>query len=390
MNESRNSRICDLLIRGGRLVDPASRTDDLRDVSVVDGTIAHIEPGIDPRMARRVFEAAGCIVVPGLVDLHAHVYWGGTALGVDANAIAPESGTTTFVDAGSAGAGNMAGFQRHIIEAALPRILAFLNIGYAGIFGVGPAMNAGELHDPELVNAREAIRAAERFADTIVGIKIRASLSAGCGSLEPVRIARAVSRDLDLPLMVHIGQPPPTLDGILPLLEEGDILTHVFRPPANCLVDRRGRLRPEVQAARERGVRFDVGHGLGSFSFESARRCLDAGLSPDAISTDLHVNNLHGPVFDFATTLSKFLALGMPLSEVLACATSRPADIIGRDGLGRIRTGSCADIAILRDADCETELQAAGGETLLARRRLEPVATVIGGRLYEPAASRSN
>ncbi len=384
------SESCDLLLRGGRVFDAASGTDGLLDVSIAGGRIARVAPGIDPGASRRVYDARNCIVVPGLVDLHTHVYWGGTALGVDAEAIAPRSGTTTFVDAGSAGAGNMAGFKRHVIDPATPRILAFLNIGYAGIFGVGPGMTTGELSDPALVSALAATRAAESFADEIVGIKVRASLSAGCSSLEPVRIARTVARDLRIPLMVHIGQPPPTVGAILPLLGEGDILTHVFRPPANCLIDRQNRLLPEVVEARDRGVLFDVGHGLNAFSFESARRCLDAGLRPDTISTDIHVNNIAGPVLDFATTLTKFLALGVPLEEVLACATSAPARAISRPDLGNIGKYACADVAVLKVLDQATELMAAGGETLVTRRRLVTVATVIGGCLFEPESCQDD
>ena len=379
MNQS-----CDLLLQGGRVIDPASGTDGLTDIAIAGGRIAGVRPGVDPRTALDFFDATGCIVAPGLVDLHAHVYWGGTALSVDPDSVGPGSGTTTFVDAGSAGAGNFAGFRRHVIEPATSRILAFLNIGYAGIYGVGPDMRAGELSDPLLVDAAAATRAVERFPDEIVGIKIRASLSAGCGNLEPVRVARSVARDVGLPLMVHIGNPPPTVDGILPLLGEGDILTHVFRPPANRLVDRRNRLLPEVIEARDRGVLFDVGHGQGAFSFDSARRCLDAGLLPDAISTDIHVNNINGPVFDFATTLTKFLALGMSLNDVLSRATDVPSRAIGRPDLGRIEPNAHADITVLKEVDSVTELHDTVGETLVAERRLTVVATVIGGRLFEP------
>ncbi len=379
MNQS-----CDLLLKGGRVIDPASGTDGLMDVAIAGEKIAGVGSGMDRGTARAVYDATGCIVAPGLVDLHAHVYWGGTALSVDPDSVGPKSGTTTFVDAGSAGAGNFAGFRRHVIEPAISRILAFLNIGYAGIYGVGPEMRAGELLDPLLVDAAAAIRAVERFPDEIVGIKIRASLSAGCGNLEPVRVARLVARETGLPLMVHIGNPPPTIDGILPLLGEGDILTHVFRPPANRLVDRRSRLLTEVIEARDRGVLFDVGHGQGAFSFDSARRCLDAGLFPDAISTDIHVNNIDGPVFDFATTLTKFLALGMPLNDVLARTTDMPARAIGRPDLGRIGTDAHADVTVLKELDSATELHDTVGETIVVERRLAVVATVIGGRLFEP------
>lgn len=271
----------DLLVRGGRVVDPASGLDAQRDVGVKDGRVAAIEAGLPPDDALRVVDASGCLVTPGLIDMHSHVYWGGTSLGVDADRLAAKSGTTTFIDAGSAGAGNFLGFRRHVMERSRVRILAYVNISFAGIFGFSRTVMVGECGDLDLCNPYEAVAVAREHADVIVGVKVRSGrIAGGASGIAPVDIALEAADAVGLPLMTHIDEPPPGRSQVLPRLRSGDVLTHCFRPFPNAPVFASGAVRPDMLTARERGVVFDIGHGMGSFDFEVARAMLGEGWRP--------------------------------------------------------------------------------------------------------------
>jgi dihydroorotase len=326
-NTRANHAAFDLLIQGGTVVDPSQGIHGAMDVAVKDGKIAAVAEHIETPAAETV-DATDKMVVPGLIDLHAHVYWGHNPLGVDPEALFVQNGATTIVDAGSTGGGNFKGFKAHIIDVSKARILAFLNIGFAGMFGfLGPgrekAFSVGNLCDIRLANISRAVQTAEEHPDVIVGIKITASIVDGCDwpGLDPVYIARRAAEELGKPLMVHIGTAPPTTEALLPLLRPGDILTHSFRGNPNSLLNGKGELLPELLDARQRGVVFDLGHGAGSFAFDTARRMLDAGFLPDVISSDVHAFSINGPAFDLPTTMSKMLNLGMDIDEVVRACT---------------------------------------------------------------------
>ena len=228
----------------------------------------------------------------GLIDLHTHVYHGGTSLGVHPDRLARRAGTTTFVDAGSAGAGNFIGFHEHIIQPSRARILAFLNISFSGIYGFD--VNVGECKDLGLCDPNLALDKAREFGDQIIGIKVRVGHNtSGANGIAPLEIAKQASDKLAKPLMSHIDKPPPSIEAVLRCLGAGDILTHCFRPFPNQPVAADGSTRKEVIAARERGVVFDVGHGKGSFGFESAIRMLENGFEPDVVSSDVHSTSIH-------------------------------------------------------------------------------------------------
>ena len=380
----------DLLLKGGHVIDPAQEIEEILDVAFAGGKVAALGPGLDPEDAQTVVDTRTFLVVPGLIDLHTHVYWGATAASVEADPLCLNTGTCTFVDAGSAGPGNFAGMKRFIIDESRARVLAFLNISYAGIFGVGPGMLIGENQDLRMLNAGAAVAVAEQYPDDIVGIKVRASLSAGDPSVQPVYMARTAADRIGKPMMVHMGQPPPLVDEILPLMRPGDILTHVFKSFPNSILDGKGRPIQQLQAAKERGVILDVGHGAGAFSFEVARTALDQGIAPDTISTDVHVLNIDGPVYDLPTTLTKFLTLGMDLADVIRCATLNPARVLGWDDrIGHLRPGAEGDATVLALKDEETLLYDASGaspsergsKTVVAPRVLRHVATVTKGVL---------
>lgn len=394
MEENRLSQVpYDLLIRGGTVIDPAQNIHRVMDVAIKNGKVAALSERIDER-CDDVIDASGLLVVPGLVDLHTHIYWGGNPLGVHPEPLFAKSGATTLVDAGSAGAGNFQGLKAHIIDAAPARILAFLNIGFAGMFGfLGPgrdkAFSVGNLCDIRLANIRLAVQAGRTHPELIVGIKITASIVDGCDwpGLDPVYIARRAAEELGKPLMVHIGTAPPTTEALLPLLRCGDILTHSFRGNPNSLLDGKGRVLPEAVDARQRGVIFDLGHGAGSFAFDTARRMLDAGFPPDVISSDVHAFSIDGPAFDLPTTMSKMLNLGLELDDVIGACTCNPARAIGREReLGSLEVGRAADVGLLTLLEGEFVFRDAENEELRGGRKLSPAGAIFGGKRLPPAA----
>lgn len=378
----------DLVVRGGRLLDPGSGLDAPGDIAFRGGTIAAIGARVDAHGARVVVDAGGRIVVPGLVDLHTHVYWGATGLGVDAESLCCRSGTTTFVDAGSAGAGNFAGFRRYVAESTSLHILAFLNVSYAGIFGFGPGLWVGENWDLRLVDRDECARAIEANRDLVVGIKVRIGEEAGGPSgLVPLELALEVAERLQVPVMAHVDTPPPTLPEVLARLRPGDVWTHCFRAAPNAALSAAGEIDRAVLAARKRGVLFDVGHGFGSFSFETARRLIDEGILPDSISSDVHAFSVDGPARDLLHVASKFLALGVPFAEIVRRMSCAPARCIGRPDLGRLAVGGTGDAVVLGEDVGRFEFVDSQGEVLAGERRLRADCVIVDGAVWQPGGS---
>src|SRR6478736_4802716 len=257
-----------------------------------------------------------------------------TSLGVDAVEVARRSGTTTFVDAGSAGAGNFHGFRRHVIEQSPLRIIPYLNVSFPGIFAVSAAVTVGECADLRLLDPRECVRVIRANRDLIAGVKVRVGRNAGGASgVAPLDMALEVAEETGLPVMAHLDNPPPSRLEVLSRLRRGDILTHCFRPFPNAPVRGDGRVREEVREARRRGVVFDIGHGSGSFGFATAEHMLEAGFPPDVISSDVHTMSIDGPAYDQLVTMGKFLALGLDLAAVIRVATAAPAAALGRADL---------------------------------------------------------
>ena len=374
----------DLILKGGRLIDPASGRDETADIAFDDGKV--IEIGRDlPTDGAEIIEARGLLVVPGLIDLHTHVYWGGTSLGVDAAEVARRSGTTTFVDAGSAGPGNFHGFRRLVIESSPLRIVPFPNISFPGIFAFGASVMVGECADLRLLDPRECVRVINANRELIAGVKVRVGRNAGGASgVAPLDIALEVAAETGLPVMAHLDNPPPSRLEVLSRLRRGDILTHCFRPFPNAPVEGDGRVREEVLEARRRGVVFDIGHGSGSFGFRTAEAMLAGGFPPDVISSDVHTLSINGPAFDQLVTMSKFLRLGMELVEVIRASTAAPGAALGRTDIGRLAIGAVGDATLLELAEGEFEYRDVLGETRKARQRLKARGLVVGGRWWHP------
>ncbi len=370
----------DLLLRGGRILDPANGRDGVADIAFQDGKVALIAAEIAPDEANEVKDVSGNIVTPGLIDLHTHVYWGGTSIGVDPDAFARQSAATTLVDAGTAGPANIAGFRAHVIEPANVRVLAFLNISFAGIFAFSRAVMVGECIDLRLLNPRECVRVAKQHADLIVGIKVRIGIGAGGASgAHPLDIAIETADELGLPVMAHLDNPPPSRLEVLERLRPGDILTHCFRPFPNAPADGRGNVRAETLRARERGIFFDIGHGQGSFGFKTTRAMLAGGFLPDCISSDVHSISIDGPAYDLLVTMSKFLCLDMPLDAVIRATTEGPASAIRRPELGRLSEGGIGDASVIEIEEGEFDYVDVMGELLKGDRGIRPRGTVQNG-----------
>ena len=370
----------DLLLKGGRVLDPGSGRDGRFDVAFRDGVVAALAEGIPAEQARATHDATGRIVTPGLIDLHTHVYWGGVSLGIDAEEYARSAGVTTLVDAGSAGAGNFHGFRRHVIDAATPRILAYLNISFPGIYAFAENVMVGECGDFRLLHPGECVRVAQEHGDLIVGVKVRVGMAASDGrGVAPLDLALEAADAAGLPVMCHLDQPPPTRREVVERLRPGDVLTHCFRPFPGAPAHADGAVREEILAARERGILFDVGHGKSSFGFATAEAMLAAGFQPDCISSDVHALSVAGPARDLLTTMSKLLHLGMSLEAVVAATTSGPARAIRHPELGALAPGAPGDATVLRLEEGAFDFVDASGERRTATRRLALAGMVVNG-----------
>jgi dihydroorotase len=371
-----------LLIKGGHVIDTRNGIDEVRDVAIQDGKIAAVAPALKESDAKLVVPAKGLFVVPGLVDIHAHVFHGIDPDGGYSNglrALPPDgftfrSGVTTVVDAGGSGWRNFPLFKRQVIDVAQTRVLALLNIVGAGMAGDPAEQNTGDM-DPRLCALRVT-----QFPKLIVGIK-----TAHFRGPEWTAVDRAVEagRMAGVPVMVDFGEfvsDRPWRQLVTTHLRPGDIYTHFFLG-AVPLLDASGHVQPYVHQARQRGIVFDVGHGGGSFVFRQAVPAMKEGFWPDSISTDLHINSMNGGMKDMTNVMSKFLAMGMPLKEVVARATWNPAREIKRDDLGHLSVGAGADLTVLSVDIGRFGFVDVDGGKLAGNQKLQAELTVRAGNV---------
>jgi dihydroorotase len=333
----------DLLIKGGMVIDPAQNLHEQRDIAIRRNRIAAVDRDIPAESAARVIDAGGQIVTPGLVDLHTHVYYGSTFWGIQADPIAARSGVTTWLDVGSSGAFNFPGFREYVARPARSRIYALLNISSIGLTAM-----TWELQNLNHCDVDMCCKLIDLNRDIVLGVKARIDTNTvGVNGIEPLKRAKQAAERTQLPMMVHIGIAPPAVQDVLKEMRAGDILTHCFTGHTMKLIDDTGKLMDDARRAWDSGIIMDIGHGAGSFSFETAEAMLANGHKPDVISSDIHQLSVHGPLFDLPTCMSKFLAIGMPLDDVIRATTARPAEVMGlQDEVGSLKAGSFADVAL--------------------------------------------
>ena len=377
----------DVVLNNGRVVDPGTGRDEVTDVAFAGGKVAAVGAGLRGTLERDV---SGCIVMPGNIDFHTHVYWGGTSISIDADALARRAGTTTWLDVGSAGPGNFAGFRKHVMEHSQTRILAYLHVGHAGIFAFSKTVMVGESLDMRLMDTANCAEVARANPDLIRGIKVRVGANtSGVNGIAPLYHALEAADRAGLPVMCHIDRPPPRYTDVLAELRPGDTLTHCFKPFPNAPCTADGRVKDACWAARERGVLFDIGHGAGSFDFGVAEAMMKAGFPPDIISSDVHVLCIDGPAFDNMETMSKFLTLGMALPEIVRAVTVTPAKALGRPDLGDLSVGSTGDATVMRLEDGRFTFTDVTGQTREGRQRFALDSVVVGGALWHEAPAHA-
>lgn len=370
----------DLLLKGGHVLDAKNSIDAIRDVAIANGHIARVAANIPAQEALRTVNVAGLYVVPGIIDIHVHVY----ASTGRANSYAGDwsvypdgftfrNGVTTVVDAGTSGWRNFPDFKEHVIDRARTRVLAWVNIEGFGM------ENAAVQQDPRQMDAHAAAQCARDYPDVIVGIKTAHYVGPDWAALDGAIAAGELAK---IPVMVDYGggHPNRPFSEALKKMRPGDIYTHMYGRP-RPLFDENGNLREYFVEARKRGVLFDVGHGEGSFLFRQAVPAIERGFPPDSISTDLHTGNMNGAMKNILNVMSKLLNIGMPLPDVIKRATANPASEIHRPGLGNLSEGSEADVAVLRLHTGQFGFIDVNGAKMSGTQKLEAELTIRGGRV---------
>jgi dihydroorotase len=373
-----------LLFAGGRIFDPIQKNFRRADIAIADGRIGRIAPSLPFENGMEKIDASGCIITPGLIDFHVHIFWLVHRISIHPHRLVPQAGTTTLVDAGSSGAANFDALKEFVLTKSELNLLAFLNISVLGMLfemqipGI-PAMH--EYEDLRLVNVAETIKCIEANRDFIVGIKVRAYH--GLTNIAPIHAALEAGEATGLPLMVHTAPPPPTVGEYIPLLRPGDIVSHLYHPSPGGLLDRHGKIRAEYRAARERGVLMETGFDRAHTDFEVMKRGIGEGFLPDIISTDVTRFNVEPLVRDVLYTASKLMAAGMPLEETLVAMTLAPARAMNRPELAEIKEGGPANMSVLELVEGEIDFVDFFGKTLKGKRRLCCRLMVNRGKAYQ-------
>jgi dihydroorotase len=410
----------DLLLRGGRVICPASGIDGIRDVAIRNGKIAAVQPDMLPTSAKDVVDVTGKLVLPGLIDTHAHVYQYVTGrFGMNADMVGVESGVTTLVDQGGPSCMTLPGFRHFVAEPAKSRVYAFLS---AYLVGGLEGHYYPNLYSPDGVDIDATVKSATSNLDIVRGIKAHAEIGGFARwGIRVIEMAAEIGRRADLPVYVHFGQlwglpesgtngedVDTILERVIPLLREGDVLAHPFTRHPGGFVNREGEVHPVIQAALDRGLKVDVGHG-SHFSYRLAKKALSAGIVPTTLGADIHGYNTHVPApagtpdqheddenhpfagqakFSLVQAMSSMMALGLPLEQVVPLVTANPAKMLGRaDEIGAIKIGRDADISVIEEQSGRFVLGDQVHNEVIAERRLQPVFCVRSGTRYDAVAS---
>jgi dihydroorotase len=375
-----------VLLRGGQVMDPSAGLTGALDVRVRDGLVTEVRAGLAPD-GDTVIDVSGRLVLPGLIDLHAHCFAGASDFGPRTDDVARATGVTTWVDGGSTGAGNFEGMREWVMSRSRVRMFAFLNISAIGL----TYLKVGELNHLAYADVDAAVGAARDHADLILGIKVRNQIEVvGEAGLEPLKRAVRAADAIGGRVMLHCTNPPRPLAELLALMRPGDIVSHFLHGRGHGILDAQGKVSKDIRAARERGIVFDVAHGRMHVNFPVVRAAFAEGFYPDTISSDLTSGGAAGCVKDLPTTMGKFLSLGMPLPDVVRAVTTNPAKAIGRDGrLGTLKPGAVADVAIFDLEEGAFDYEDAHGQHITGRHRFAPALTLRAGEIWwrRPPAS---
>ncbi len=383
-----------VLVKGGTVIDPTQGLNGVFDVSLEDKKIAEVSPEIKSKNGQEVFDASGLIVVPGLIDLHVHAFWGGSVYGIDPDITSLSKGVTTALDAGSSGAWNFSAFRNHVINKSRTSIYALLNISTTGMV----FSNDGELHDLRWLDLNNTVEKGLSNKDRILGVKARLGrVQSNKNDKQALKISIEAAENIGGFVMIHIGNSNTPITELIDMLRPGDVVTHCFHGFGDGVLDPTLDVIKSMKEAQSRGVVIDVGHGAGGFSFSAAEHAFSEGLFPTTISSDLHINNVTGPVFDLVTTMSKFMHLGMSLNDVIARSTQFPSQTMGLKDVGNLKVGSNGDLTVLRLEEGKFIFRDrlstatsigpntwAAGVSVTANSRLSHVLTVKDGVIYKP------
>ena len=376
----------DLLLKNATVIDPSQNINGVHDVAIQNGKIAAVQKSIiEP--AKQTIDLPGKVLTPGWIDIHAHVFAGATTWGFHADALCLATGVTTVVDAGSPGWANFVAFRDFIAAPARTQILTFVHISGIGLT-YGPI---GEMLDINYADPERTAYTIHTNPDICVGVKVRLSHNiVGTNDVKPLQLAVRAAQMVNTPVMVHMGAGVPVAD-TLNELRSGDIVTHCYRGDGDAtlgdtILDAEGNLRPEVLKARQQGILFDVGHGGGSFLFETAKKALSQNFLPDIISTDLHTGSISDPVYSLPETASKLLNLGIELPDIVRQTTTAAASSIGRaNELGTLKTGTVADLSVFEISEGEFHFHDVRNNLQIGRKNIQPILTVRAGKMYHPA-----
>ena len=372
----------DLLLTGGTVLDPAQGIDGRRDIAFKDGLVAEVSEKIDPNTATTSIDVTGKLITPGLIDIHGHFYHGGNQTAVHPDEICLSSGTTTGIDAGSAGFINFEAMRDYVFPAHRTRLLAFLHVS-----GVGLANNkllGGGLHDMRMIDVDQTSDAIKGNPGFCFGVKVRMHINAvaAWNAHEAMKAARTVADQSGSRLMVHVSGTPIPLPDILEFLGPGDICTHAFNGNPDNILDRNFKIRPEVRAAADRGVIMDVAHAGVHCDVEVVKHALEQGLPPTTISTDIHNPPPDRTVYKMNDLVSKFYAMGMTLSDAIAASTSTPAYVLGLgETIGSLAPGMCGDAAVFDLREGHFKWIDSAGHTQEGKVRLDTFMTVRAGQV---------
>src|SRR5256714_6774941 len=377
----------DLVIKGGDVLDPSQALRGKRDIGIRWGAIEAIENEIPATRAAKTIDGAGKLGTPGLIDLHSHVYPYGSAIGIPPDELAQFQCTTTLVSAGDAGVNNVAALRRYIVAQSRARVYAFLHIANNGL----SAFPVAELYNIDVAQVEACAMALAENPEFLLGVKVRMSENVIYKhGLEPLKRGIQACEMCGWPakMMVHIGgvETKELMSQILDLLRPGDVLTHCYSGAPNIggaftNIVQDGKLLPAALAAKQRGVVFDVGHGGGSFDFTIAEVAIPAGCTPDTISSDIHVFSGNSPGVPFLpNVMSKFMAMGYSLEQVVTMTTTTPAKIINRaPKIGTLQVGAPADVAIVDLVEGPVSFVDTRNNKRDGKAHLKPIQTVING-----------